>query len=141
MLSPKRTNRRRLIGRQAARRGAVLVAALVCMIIVMTMLGTMLQSTLHSRRQLHTRRDVRQTELLVEAGLDRAALRLAREPEYRGETWELPSESVVGRGAGRVTIEASREADETPWQVRVIAEYPIGNELSVQRSRTFFVQP
>ncbi|MEX2316010.1 MAG: hypothetical protein WD669_02590 [Pirellulales bacterium] len=125
----------------ARRRGAVLVAALVCMLVVITILGGMLQGTLRARRQLHTQRDLRQTELLVEAGADRAAFRLARDLDYRGETWKLSSEQIVGRGDGQVTLTASRASDDQPWQLRVIAEYPLGGEFSIQRSRTFVIQP
>ncbi len=123
------------------RRGTVLVAALVCMLVVMTLLGNMLQGTLRVRRQLRTQRDLRQTELLLEAGADRAAYRLFRETDYRGETWAIPAEQIVGRGDGQVTMEASRDSDGKPWQVRVVAEYPLGSELSVRRSHTFIVQP
>jgi hypothetical protein len=122
------------------RGGTVLVAALVCMLVVMTIVGSMLQGTLRARRQLHAQRDLRQTELLLEAGLDRAALRLAREADYRGETWKIPADQIAGRGDGQVTVTASRTSNESPWQVSVVAEYPLGNESSIQRSRTFFVQ-
>lgn len=119
------------------RSGTVLVAALVCLLIVMTMLGSMLQGTLRARRQLHTQRDRRQAELLLQAGADRAAFRLSSESNYRGETWTLPADTIVGTGDGQVTVAASRESDEQPWQVRVVAEYPLGSESSIRRSRTF----
>jgi hypothetical protein len=123
------------------RRGAVLVAALVCLTIVMAIVGGMLKATLAMRRQLRVERDVRQTELLLEAGAARAAFRLAGEADYDGETWELPAEAIIGHGSGRVTIVASREADTAPWQLKITAEYPLAGESSIRRSRTFFVQP
>jgi Tfp pilus assembly protein PilX len=126
------------------RSGMVLVAALVCLLIVTSLVGSMLQGTLRARRQLHAERDRRQTELLLEAGADRAASRLAAEPDFRGETWQVPAEAIVGRGEGRVTTEVSSAADnqlpsEQSWQVRVVAEYPLGSGSSIRRSRTFFV--
>jgi type II secretory pathway component PulK len=121
-------------------RGAVLVAALVCMLIVMALVGSMLERTLRARRQLLVERDLRQTQWLLQAGLDRAAFRLARESDYRGETWKLPAGQITGRGEGQVAIAASRVADGAPWQIKVVAEYPLGNELSIQRSHTFLVQ-
>lgn len=117
------------------RRGAVLVAALVCLLIVMALLGAMLQGALRARRQLHAERDLRQAELLLQAGMDRAADRLANDADYRGETWDLPAASIVGGGKGQATIEASRSSDDEPWRVRVISEYPLGDELSIRRSR------
>lgn len=126
--------------REYPRQGAVLVVALVCLLIVMTLLGSMLQGTLRVRRQLHAERDLRQTELLLQAGADRAAYRLATAADYRGETWMLPAEAIVGRGEGQVTIAASRNATDQPWQLHVVAEYPLGSESSIRRSHTYLVQ-
>jgi hypothetical protein len=122
--------------RRARRGGLVLVAALVCLLVVTAMFGNMLRGTVTARRQLHVERNRRQTELLLQAGADRAALRLATEPDYRGETWNLPAPAVLGHSDGRVTIEASRAAADQPWLVRVVAEYPLGSDFSVRRSQS-----
>jgi Tfp pilus assembly protein PilX len=119
------------------RAGTVLIVALVALVVVMAMLGSMLTGTLRARRQLHAERDRRQTELLLQAGLERAAFQLGRDAAYRGESWELAADDVVGTGEGKVTIAASREADDQPWQINVVAEYPRGSPLSVRRSQTF----
>ena len=121
------------------RRGAVMVAALFCLLIVMAMIGTMLQGALRARRQLHTERNLRQAELLLQAGADRASFRLASEAGYQGETWAPPREATVGRG--QVTIEALRDSDTKPWRVHIVAEYPLGSERSIRRSRTFLFFP
>jgi type II secretory pathway component PulK len=122
------------------RRGVVLVAALVCLLIVMTMLGSMLLATLRSARQLRAERDLRQCELLLLAGVDRAVFRLGKEMDYRGEIWALPAAAIALHGDGLVTIEVSpHPADESP-QVTVIAEYPTGSEHSIRRSRTIQIQ-
>ncbi len=121
-------------------RGAVLVAALVCLLIVTSMVSTMLQGALRARRQLHRERDLRQTEFLLQAGVERAAFRLRNETNYRGETWNLPAELIVGSRPGRVSIETSRDSGEQPWQVKVAAEYPVGRDTSVRRSQTFSFQ-
>ena len=137
----ERLARRRVRHRRS---GMVMVAALVCLLVVTTLICNMLQGTLRARRQLHAERDRRQTELLLEAGAGRAAIRLAADPAFRGEIWNLPAEAIVGRGEGRVTTEVSPSADGEPstepsWQVRVVAEYPLGSDFSIRRSRTFFV--
>ena len=121
------------------RQGAVLVAALVCLLVVMAMLGAMLKGTLLAQRQLHRERDLRQTELLLQAGSDRAAYRLASDANYRGETWNLPANAIVDNSEGRVTIEASPTDGPSVWNVKVVAEYPLGGETSIRRSRTFQV--
>lgn len=123
-----------------SRRGAMLVVALACMAIVMAIIGAMLQGALRTRRQLHVERDLRQTELLLEAGLDRAAFELAQDSEYEGETWTIPSERLLGSGDGEVVIVVSRRGDADSWRVRVAAEYPLGTASSVRRTRTFLVR-
>lgn len=125
--------------RPSQRRGTVLIVALVCLLIVMALVGSLLQGTLRARRQLHAERDRRQTELLLQAGIERAAFRLAKEADYRGETWALPAESLLGTGEGQVTIKAARDAEDDPFEVNVVAEYPVGSVLSIRRSRTVLV--
>jgi hypothetical protein len=125
--------RRRGYGRT---QGAILIAALVCLAIVMGLLGSMLASAIRAGRQLHAERDLRQCELLLAAGVTRAELRVAKEPGYRGETWRLPAAEIVARGDGEVTIEVALDAEQKPRQLSVIAEYPIGGERSIRRSRT-----
>ena len=122
------------------RRGAMLVVALACLAIVMAIVGVMLQGALRARRQLHVERDLRQVELLLEAGLDRAASQLAGDDDYAGETWKIPATDLLGRGDGEVVIVAARSGDAEPWRVRVAAEYPVGTPKSVRRTRTFRVQ-
>jgi hypothetical protein len=125
--------------REAPRRGLALIAALVCLLVVMSLIGSMLQSALRSRRQLHSQRDLRQTECLLEAGVDWAAFRLRDDADFAGETWDVPAAEIIGRGDGQVVIEV-KEAENGGRQVRVLAEYPRGGELSIRRSRTFIVQ-
>jgi hypothetical protein len=118
----------------------VLVAALVCLLIVMSMLGTLLRTTLRTGRQLHVERDRQQAEFLLQAGADRAAQLFASKPEFRGDTWTLPAEEILGQGGGTVTTSLTRESDEVPWQLHVVAEYPLGRDFSIRRSRTFLVE-
>ena len=122
------------------RRGAMLVVALACLAIVMAIVGIMLQGALRARRQLHVERDLRQVELLLEAGLDRAAFQLANDDGYEGETWRIPASELLGSGEAEVVIVAQRSDDAEPSQVRVAAEYPVGAVTSIRRTRTFQVQ-
>jgi hypothetical protein len=106
----------------------------------MAILSAMLLGALRAHRELHRERDLRQTKLLLQAGSDRAIFRLANDPNYPGETWELPSASIADRGDGRVTIEISSNADPNAKTAKVVAEYPFGDEWSIRRSRTFHIQ-
>ena len=121
------------------RHGTVIIAALVCLVIVMALLGGMLAGALRIGRQLRVERNARQCELLLLAGLDRAALRAAAGETYMGEVWDVPAAEIGGAGAGQVTIEVSRPGGTSP-QFRVLAEYPLGGELSIRRSRTVQMQ-
>lgn len=123
------------------RRGLVLTAALVCLVVSMAIIGTMLKAALTARRQLHTERDVRQTELLLQAGFDRAASRLATDSAFAGDTWELSADEIIGRGTARVTtkIEPADAGGNPTWKIHVVAEYPLDRDFSIQRSQTFAV--
>lgn len=118
---------------KSRRQGAVLIFALVALLIVMALLGTMLLTVVQTRRQLRVERDARQCELLLRAGIDRAAFRARREADYRGETWAVPAEALHS-GEGRVTIAFSEHPDSAARQLEIVADYPFGSELSVRRS-------
>ena len=125
--------------RSKRRCGAVLVAALVCLAIIVAMVGSMLLAAINAGRQLHAERDLRQCELLVQAGADRAAYRLATETDYRGETWTLAADKIVGSSDGKLTIEVSTDAGQKTRQLSIVAEYPAGGETSIRRSRTISI--
>lgn len=122
-------------------RGTVLVAALVCMAIVGALVGSMLLAALRASRQLHAERDLRQCELLLEAGLSRAAQRLATETDYRNETWTLAADQITGASDGQVSIDLLPASDTNPRSLRVTAEYPTGGETSICRSRVIVLSP
>jgi hypothetical protein len=99
----------------------------------------MLHSAIRARRQLHAERDLRQTELLLEAGLDRAASALGRSADYRGETWNVRAADILGHGEGQVVIELKDNKDASDRHVHITAEYPRGSERSVRRSGDFTI--
>jgi hypothetical protein len=121
------------------RRGVALVAALVCLVIVMALLGNMLVGALRIGQQMRVERDRRQCELLLQAGLDRAARRVSAATPYPGEVWDVPAAEIGGTADGQVTIRVWR-LGAAPPQILVLAEYPLGNESSIRRSRTVTLQ-
>ena len=121
------------------RRATVLIAALVCLGIVMALVGCMLLAAMQTGRQLHAERDLRQCELLLAAGIARAANQAANNTEYRGEKWELSAEQIIGKAAGEVTIEIVPETAGEKRQLQIVAEYPLGGVASIRRSQTIFV--
>jgi type II secretory pathway component PulK len=128
-------------GRRRARpqRGTILVVALVCLLVIMTLVGQMLLGAIRTGRQWKVERDARQCELLLQAGMNRALEQLSKNADYRGSTHELPAEQIIAQGAGRVVIEATRPG-ENQVELRVSAEYPLGSEHSVRRSRVLSLQ-
>lgn len=125
-------------GAERRRRGGLVsIAALVCLMIVTSIIASILQHTLRARRQLRMERDRRQVELLVAAGASRAANLLGSEPAFRGDTWNLAADAIVGNGNGRVTTEIIRIPNNDGWQVNVAAEYPLDRDFPIRRTRSF----
>ncbi len=114
-------------------------AALACLLVATSIALAMLHSSLRARRQLHTERDRRQCEMLLQLGAERARVRLAADTEYRGEVINVPSEAVTGRGAGRITTQISPQ--DSGWRVRVQAEYPLDQRFTTKRSQEFDIAP
>jgi type II secretory pathway component PulK len=139
-------NRRRPTSKPS-RQGALLIAALACMAVVIAIIGVLFSSSLRTRRQLHAERDLRQVELLVDAGLRRAAAKLSADESYDGETWRIPADQLLHNGAAEVTItlaapegaEDSSDNGETV-DVTISARYPLNVPRNVQRTRTFTIQ-
>jgi hypothetical protein len=109
------------------------------LLVVLGILSGMLHSAIRARRQLHAERDLRQTEMLLEAGLDRAASALRQSADYRGETWNIPAADILGRGDGQMVVEVKDGSDANARQVHITAEYPHGSERSVRRSGDFTI--
>jgi type II secretory pathway component PulK len=134
-----RLSNMRVRRRVRSQRGTILVVALVCLLVIMTLVGQMLLSVVRTGRQWKVERDARQCELLLQAGMNRALEQLSKNADYRGSTHELPAEQIIAQGAGRVVIEVTRPG-ENQVELRVQAEYPLGSEHSVRRSRVLSLQ-
>ncbi|QDS86863.1 hypothetical protein EC9_10380 [Rosistilla ulvae] len=115
------------------RRGAIAVAMLVCMLIATTLAASTLHSALHSRRETGRMRQLRQTELLLDAGILRAAEKWTRDRTYRGETWR-PTNSMPHDGDAVVKIDVSGDA-EAP-QVHVVASIEPDSNFSARTQRS-----
>ncbi len=77
-----------IVKQRASHRGTLLICVLVCLLVVVTIVGTAVQSTLRLRREVRLQHQMRQTELLLDAGVLRAAQRLRESADYAGETWQ-----------------------------------------------------
>lgn len=70
-----------------SRSGAVLICVLACLGVVIALVLTSIQSSLRGRKEVRMQRHLLQTELLCEAGVQRAVQQLKTTPEYKGEQW------------------------------------------------------
>lgn len=71
------------------RKGTVLIAVLVCMSVVMALLLGTLRMTISMRRQAQKERLVEQARCMVDAGIRYSKTRLAKDPDYNGDSIEL----------------------------------------------------
>jgi type II secretory pathway component PulK len=113
------------LNHRQARRGSVLVVALVCAIIL-TAIVAALAKKCAARRGLRRWEERRmQSEWLARAGLERASVKLARDPKFTGETWEIAPAALGTIDGGVVTIAVENvKGKPTHRLVRVVADYP-----------------
>ncbi|QDV24555.1 hypothetical protein [Aureliella helgolandensis] len=134
------------------RRGAVLIAVLACLMICASLTATALHQSLRSRRETKNSLRVRQTELLLQAGMRRATQQLQISSEYSGEHWDV-SEALAEWDAANLQIECTRleglqadqdatETNDSLFEVSIVAT--LGNaellDHQIQRSTTFTIR-
>lgn len=119
-----------------ARRGTITVVMLICMLIATALAASTLHNALLGRRETQQLRQMRQTELLLDAGVLRAVAQRDRDPKYQGETWQLP-DSFGLEGDAIVKIDISE--DDSPAEVHVQASIQPRQDLAgrTQRSLRF----
>lgn len=96
------------------RRGAVLIVAIACLSIATAIAIAGVRHALMGRRQARLEHQLRQTELLVDAGLRRAIKAVSADANYSGERWDLDP-ALTGFAAtfegANVEIKAMPQAD------------------------------
>jgi hypothetical protein len=100
------------------------VAVLVCLIIITIMAGALLRVGLSQREQVKAQEHRLQAEWLAESGIERAAARLAADPGYKGETWEVAARDLDSTDDALVSITVEPAHGSKGRQVRVQADYP-----------------
>jgi hypothetical protein len=131
------------IRRPIERRAVVLMSILVCLAVTMMLFLAWLKTASLERRQLRAQQDRVQTEILADAGLDRASAQLLSAADYSGETWQIDAEPFAGRGAATVTIHVETVPDQAMNRtINVVAEYRVGTQSPVRRTKqvTFVLQ-
>ncbi|QDU94708.1 PilX N-terminal domain-containing pilus assembly protein [Lignipirellula cremea] len=106
-----------------SRRGAILALALAALLVVMLVGGAMLQSLVMDLRSVRQTQDQSQAYWLAQSGLERARARLAQEPDFREETWSIPSDVFGEPRQGQVEIRVEQDQGGGPQRILVTARY------------------
>lgn len=124
-----------------SRSGTVLICVLACLGVVITLVMTTIQSSLRGRLEVRMQRQLIQTELLCEAGVQRAVRQFGKSQKYQGETW-LPK--LGTRSFENAMVEIRLEPSEEDAQskhVEVIATLATTADSHdrMQRSHVFTI--
>jgi type II secretory pathway component PulK len=101
----------------------VLILALVCLAIIGVIGGTLLRWALMEHNLLRSREQASQARWLAEAGLERAAAKLAESADYTGETWLVPAGDLPGGQPARVHLHVA-PIEQGGRSIEVEVEYP-----------------
>ena len=108
--------------------GALLICVLVCMLVASAMVTATTRSALQARRDIRLQHQMRQTELLLDAGILRAASQIQQSNQYEGETWR-PKEALSRFDNPSVEIRiSSDEKKDNSRHVEVIASIGTAND-------------
>lgn len=112
------------------RRGAVLIMALVGLVLLTVIGGTLLRWIAMEHKLLRSREQANQARWLAEAGIERAAARLADAEDYAGETWQIAATDLPAGKSARVRLQVAT-VDDQPRQrsIEVDVEYPSEADL------------
>lgn len=120
----------------ASPRGSFLVVALVCLVLSAVLIAALLRSTLLLSRQAQVEQQRAQADWLASAGLSRATSRLRSNPDYTGEIWNVPAESLRGSEPARVEIQVrTNERNTSHKAIVVVAEVSPEGALRARRTR------
>ncbi|MBI3862955.1 MAG: hypothetical protein HY290_13775 [Planctomycetia bacterium] len=110
---------------RASRRGAFTSIVLVCLLISTMLMGALLKIVLLQNRQAGRELGRVQAGWLAESGLDRAAARLAGDPNYAGETWTIAADRLARHDPGVIVIRVEKVESRTSQRLIVVeAAYP-----------------
>ena len=120
--------------------GAILIVVLVCLAVAATMFVLVVKQAAMERQAIRTSQWTLQALWLAEAGVERAAARLAANPSYSGETWSIPAQELAAEYGAAVRIHVETVADQPERRlVRVEADYPDASELRCRQVKQIVV--
>lgn len=112
------------------RRAIVTVMVVMVLLLMSALLAEFVRRAVADRRQMRQELLYRQTILLAEAGIERLQHLRLTDPNYAGETWNVPAGIVHQTNAGTVVISLKDDI------ATVTAQYPsqLVTPLRVTRS-------
>jgi hypothetical protein len=115
------------------RSAVVLIVALCAMALAVVVFATTVKMAAAQRRSLDSQVWQAQAAWLARSAVTRAAARLATEPAYGGESWDVPAAALGGGDAATVTVHVERVPGRPARRlVRAIAIFPVD---PIQRAR------
>ncbi|HUT93389.1 MAG TPA: hypothetical protein VMY37_28255 [Thermoguttaceae bacterium] len=127
--------------RPVRRRGAVLLVAIVCIAVASVIFLSILRLSVAERTRVEVEAWQVQAAWLAESALERAAARLADDPDYEGETWSLSAEDLGTRDGAAVTIRAETIPEQKQRRlIRVEADYPDHPQHRARHSKQIVVE-
>jgi hypothetical protein len=95
----------------SARHGSILVVVLVSLLVASLLGFALIKTVLIHHRQMRMLGGQQQGLWLAEAGIQRAVRELVTSPEFEGEQWTVPADTLGGSRSAQVTIEVERPDD------------------------------
>lgn len=123
------------------RRGTIIVAVLVSLLVVSTLAIQVTRSTIQRQRQVRMTQNQLQSLWTAESAVGRAVSRLRNDPQYSGETWQIPAEQITGEKSATVEIKVESVEDGS-MQRRIIVEafYPSDSADRIGTQKTVSIQ-
>ena len=118
------------------KKGAALVMILIVLAVATAIFLASLKLLVVQRQSIELESQRIQAGWLAQSGVDRAAARLAAEPQYRGETWDISAEDLGGRDGGTVAIRIENVSGKPDRRrLHVVADYPSDTEQRARETR------
>ncbi len=118
-----------------------MLVAVVCIAVASVIFLSLLRLSVAERTRVETEAWQVQAAWLAESALERAAARLADDPDYQGETWNLSADDLGTRYGAAVTIQAETIPERKQRRlIRVEADYPDRSQRRARRSKQLVVE-
>ncbi len=133
------SNQKQTTGPRSQRQGVAIILVIAFYAVAITLFGVWIRAALLQQQQARLGHEKMQAIWLADAGIRRAAARLATDADYAGERWQIEAEQLGGNHAAAVEIRIEAiEPPSEPPRVRIvaIAELPAGTSRHVLHTKS-----